>query len=91
MSVTLVVGATGVVGSQIVSGLAGAGRKDPRAGARELRAGQGRRAWQGAGAEIALADLKDPASLERACAGVQSLILTATSTPRALAATRSTA
>ena len=85
MSVTLVVGATGVVGSQIVSGLASTGRTERtghtvRALVRESSAPAKVAALESAGAEIVPADLKDPASLARACAGVQSLILTATST-----------
>lgn len=84
MSEILVVGATGVLGSQIVAGLAGAGPggagRKVRALVRQSSAPAKVSALRAAGAEIAVADLKDPATIARACAGVRSLILTATST-----------
>lgn len=79
MSVNLVVGATGVVGSQVAASLAGAGRK-VRALVRERSAPDKVAALAGAGVETAVADLKDPESLARACAGVTNLVLTASST-----------
>jgi uncharacterized protein YbjT (DUF2867 family) len=75
----LVVGATGVVGSQIVLGLARAGRP-VRALVRQSSDPAKVAALREAGAEVVLADLKDPGSLARACAVVDNLILTATST-----------
>lgn len=83
MSVNLVVGATGVVGSQIASGLAGrtgGAEHTLRALVRESSAPAKVAALRDAGAEIAVADLKHPESIARACAGVTNLILTATST-----------
>jgi NADH dehydrogenase len=76
---TLVAGATGLLGPEICRHLAEAGRalrclvrstSDPakRAGLERL------------GAELVEGDLKDPSSLARACAGVHSVISTASST-----------
>jgi uncharacterized protein YbjT (DUF2867 family) len=79
MDTTLVVGATGVVGSQIVIGLARAGRP-VRALVRTSSDPAKVAALKEAGAELVVADLKDRASLDRACAGVASVIQTATST-----------
>src|SRR5215211_7601119 len=79
MSMDLVVGATGILGLQIVSRLAGAGRP-VRALVRESSDPAKVATLREAGAEIALADLKQPESLARACAGVKNLILTASST-----------
>jgi uncharacterized protein YbjT (DUF2867 family) len=75
----LVVGATGVVGMQIVLGLAGAGRP-VRALVRDTSDPGKVAALRAAGAEVVVADLKQPASLARACTGVTNLILTATAT-----------
>ena len=75
----LVVGATGVVGLQIVLGLRAAGRP-VRALVRDSSDPAKVAALRDAGAEIVVADLKQPASLARACAGVANLVLTATST-----------
>jgi NADH dehydrogenase len=79
MTMNLVVGATGVVGLQIVLGLRAAGRP-VRALVRESSDPAKVATLRDAGAEIIVADLKQPASLARACAGVTNLILTATST-----------
>jgi len=78
-SMNLVVGATGIVGMQIVLGLAGAGRR-VRALVRDSSDPGKVAALRAAGAEVVVADLKQPESLARACAGVSHLILTATST-----------
>jgi uncharacterized protein YbjT (DUF2867 family) len=79
MTMNLVVGATGVVGLQIVLGLRAAGRP-VRALVRDSSDPAKVAALRDAGAEIVVADLKQPASLARACAGVTNLVLTATST-----------
>ena len=75
----LVVGATGILGMQIVMDLAAAGRK-VRALVRKSSDPGKVAALRGAGAEVVEADLKHPASLAHACAGITNLILTATST-----------
>jgi uncharacterized protein YbjT (DUF2867 family) len=75
----LVVGATGILGMQIVLGLAGAGRK-VRALVRESSDPGKVAKLREAGAEVIVADLKHPESIARACAGVANLVLTATST-----------
>jgi uncharacterized protein YbjT (DUF2867 family) len=77
---TLVVGATGFVGGQVVrqlraydddvSALVRGGTSHPKAG--EL--GE-------TGATIIAGDLTDPASLDRACSGIETVICTATSMP----------
>jgi NADH dehydrogenase len=74
----LVVGATGMVGGMIVNGLLDHG-KPVRALARstESAASLGAR-----GAEVVEGDLKDRASLDRACAGVDVVITTANSASR---------
>ncbi len=75
----LVVGATGILGMQIVLGLARAGRP-VRALVRE-RSDPGKvAALREAGAELVTGDLKQPASLARALAGVTNVIVTASST-----------
>ncbi len=79
MSMVLVVGATGVLGLQIVLGLADAGRR-VRALVRESSDPGKVAALRNAGAELVVADLKQPESLAQACAGVSHLILTASST-----------
>lgn len=76
---TLVVGATGLVGHEICRQLTEAGRS-VRAMVRPT-SDQSRRAnLERLGVELADGDLKDPASLARACIGVQSVISTASST-----------
>ena len=76
---TLLVGATGLLGYDICRWLLDA-RHDVRALIRPS-ADAGKRAALGAlGVELVEGDLKDPASLSRACAGVQAVISTASST-----------
>ena len=76
---TLVVGATGLLGHDICRQLREAGRP-VRAMVRPT-SDQSRRAnLERLGVELAEGDLKDPASLARACIGVQSVISTASST-----------
>ena len=79
MNVILVVGATGTLGLQISLGLAAAGRQ-VRAMVRERSDAGKVAALHRAGAEIVVADLKEPESLARACAGAGSVIVTASST-----------
>lgn len=79
MNTTLVVGATGVVGSQVALGLARAGRP-VRALVRPTSNADKVAALKEAGVEIVTGDLKDFESLTRACAGVANVIQTATST-----------
>ncbi|HWO22674.1 MAG TPA: SDR family oxidoreductase [Kofleriaceae bacterium] len=79
MSKVLVVGATGVLGTQIALGLLAAGR-GVRALVRESSDPAKVAALRDAGAELVMGDLKQPESLARACAGVSHLILTASST-----------
>jgi NADH dehydrogenase len=75
----LVVGATGLLGSEICRRLRAAGQS-----VRALvRAGSGREkveALQAAGVATAIADLKDPGSIFEACKGVAGVITTASST-----------
>jgi NADH dehydrogenase len=74
----LVAGATGSLGSKIVAGLLDQGEE-----ARCLvRAGSNYEALEKAGASIAVGDLRDPASLETACRGVDVVISTASATRR---------
>jgi len=74
----LVVGATGLVGGMIARTLLSQGRP-----LRVLvREGSDHRALIDAGAETALGDLKDPASLATACRGVDVLITTASAGQR---------
>jgi NADH dehydrogenase len=75
----LVVGATGILGLQIVQDLVKSGRK-VRALVRGSSDPEKLAALRAAGAELVTADLKDPAALRRACEGVTNLLLTATST-----------
>jgi len=71
----LVAGATGAVGSEIVRRLLGRGKK-VRALVRTSSDPQKVDSLEKAGAEIARGDLKDAASLERACHGVAAVIST---------------
>jgi uncharacterized protein YbjT (DUF2867 family) len=74
----LVVGATGMVGGMILDGLVDQGRH-----VRALvRSAQSAQALRARGAETVLGDLKDRASLDRACAGVDVVITTANSASR---------
>jgi uncharacterized protein YbjT (DUF2867 family) len=77
---TLVVGATGVLGAEIVRLLADSARS-VRAIVRDSTDPDKRRSIEGLnGVQTVRADLKDPASLERACHGVDCVISTATAT-----------
>ena len=74
----LVVGATGSLGTRITNGLIERGRP-----VRVLvRPGSEHGALAGAVAEVAIGNLKDPPSLERACRGVQTVITTASASRR---------
>ncbi|MHB8636144.1 MAG: SDR family oxidoreductase [Fimbriimonadaceae bacterium] len=75
----LVVGATGLLGGEICRVLAAAG-KPFRAMTRPTSATARRDSLRGLGAEIVTGDLKDRASLEAACKGVDAVISTASST-----------
>ena len=74
----LVAGATGVLGSEIVRNLLGRGEK-VRAMTRATSKPETVGALREAGAEIVVADVKDPASLANACKDVKSVISTVTS------------
>jgi len=74
----LVVGATGMVGGMIVDGLLDQGRR-VRALVRSPEAAE---RFQMRGVETVMGDLKDPASLDRACAGVDVVVTTANSAAR---------
>jgi len=76
---TLVVGATGLLGHEICRQLAVAGRP-VRAMVRSTSDEAKRRELERLGAGIVDADLKDPASLLRACTGAHAVISTASST-----------
>ena len=76
---TLLVGATGLLGPEICQRLVEAGHQ-VRAMIRPTADGAKRAALVGLGVELVEGDLKDPASLARACAGVQAVISTASST-----------
>lgn len=69
----VVSGGTGSLGGRIVRGL----RRQGRAVRVLARPASNTEALRQAGAEIALGDLKDPASLERACSGASVVITTA--------------
>ena len=75
----LVVGATGLLGSEICRRLRGAGHS-VRALVRATSAGDRISALQSAGAATMIGDLKNPASLSQACEGVSAVITTASST-----------
>jgi NADH dehydrogenase len=76
--VVLVVGATGSLGSRIAHQLLEGGER-VRALARPA---SNRSALETAGAEVVLGDLKDPASLDRACNGMDVVITTASMSKR---------
>jgi NADH dehydrogenase len=76
---TLLVGATGLLGPEICQRLTAAGRQ-VRALVRPTSDAGKRAALQAMGVELVEGDLKDPASLARACAGMQAVISTASST-----------
>ena len=75
----LVVGATGLLGSEICRRLRGAGHP-VRALVRANSACDRISAVQSAGAALTIGDLKNPASLSQACEGVSAVITTASST-----------
>lgn len=76
---TLVVGATGLLGPDICRNLKEAGHS-VRALIRPTADASKRGDLVGLGVELVEGDLKDPASLTRACTGVQAVISTASST-----------
>ena len=76
---TLLVGATGLLGPDICQRLTAAGQQ-VRAVIRPTSDPRKRAALAALGAELVEGDLKDSASLARACAGVQAVISTASST-----------
>src|SRR5688572_5668646 len=76
---TLVVGATGLVGLDVCRRLKESGSQ-VRALIRTTADAEKRAELERIGVELAEGDLKDPASLARACDGVQSVISTASST-----------
>ena len=75
----LVVGATGLLGSEISRRLASAGQA-VRGIVRATSSRDRVQALQSVGVETVIADLKDPQSLARACEGVSAVIATASST-----------
>ena len=75
----LVIGATGLVGLEVCRRLTDSGTA-VRALIRTTADPQKRAELERLGVELAQGDLKDPASLSQACAGVQSVISTASST-----------
>jgi uncharacterized protein YbjT (DUF2867 family) len=79
MMKTLVIGATGLLGLEICRRLTETGRP-VRSLIRQTSDAAKRAELQQLGVELVEGDLKDPASLARACAGVQSVISTASST-----------
>jgi uncharacterized protein YbjT (DUF2867 family) len=76
---TLVVGATGLLGPEICRRLTAAGHQ-VRALVRSTADAGKRAALHALGVELVEGDLKDAASLARACAGVRAVISTASST-----------
>jgi uncharacterized protein YbjT (DUF2867 family) len=76
---TLLVGATGLLGHDICQRLVATGHQ-VRALVRPTADPGKRRALEGLGVELVEGDLKDTASLAGACAGVQAVISTASST-----------
>lgn len=75
----LVVGSTGILGSEVVRKARHFGSA-VRALARPTASPERLAALRAAGAEIVWGDLKDPASLAQACSGVNAVISTASST-----------
>lgn len=76
----LIVGATGMVGSEICQRLAAQG-KAVRALVRTASNPEKVKALQALGLETVVGDLRDRASLERACRGVETVISTVSSMP----------
>ena len=87
---TLIAGATGMLGSEICRLLREQG-KPVRALVRSTSNPETIARLKSSGAEIVQGDLKDPASLEAACHGATSVISTASSTIRDRIEIRSTA
>src|SRR3954470_9493753 len=75
----LVVGATGLVGMEVCRRLRMRG-EPIRALIRSTSAEEKVEQLRSLGAELVIGDLKDPASLQRACDGVNAVISTASST-----------
>src|SRR5882724_8466403 len=75
----LVVGATGLVGSDVCEKLARRGEK-VRALVRRTSAEEKIASLKTSGADLFLGDLKDPDSIAAACRGVEAVISTASST-----------
>jgi uncharacterized protein YbjT (DUF2867 family) len=75
----LVVGATGLLGSEVCLKLASAGDQ-VRALVRTTSSAEKTDALRAAGVELCVGDLKDPASLSAACRGAEAIISTASST-----------
>jgi uncharacterized protein YbjT (DUF2867 family) len=76
---TLVIGSTGLLGLEICRRLTEAGRP-VRSLIRQTSDAGKRAELERLGVELVEGDLKDPASLARACSGIQSVISTASST-----------
>ena len=76
---TLLVGATGLLGADICEHLTEAGHR-VRALVRPTSDPARRAALQRFGAELVEGDLKEPASIARACAGIDAVISTASAT-----------
>src|SRR5580700_5919485 len=77
-TMNLIVGATGLVGGEICRRLA-ANRKPVRALVRPTGDASRLSELRAAGAELAMGDLKDPASIRAACAGATAVLSTASS------------
>ena len=75
----LIVGATGILGSEICRRLAG-DHMPVKALVRRTSAPEKVAALEALGAELVHGDLKDPASLKAACQGVRTIVSTASST-----------
>jgi uncharacterized protein YbjT (DUF2867 family) len=76
---TLVIGATGLLGTAVCQQLAQSGRK-VRALVRDTADAGKRAALEASGAELVRGDLKDAASLASACRGIDEIVTTASST-----------
>lgn len=76
----LVVGATGIVGGEVCRRLAASGR-EVRALVRATSADDKVQGLRTLGIEIVTGDLRDRASLDAACAGVETVVTTASSMP----------
>jgi uncharacterized protein YbjT (DUF2867 family) len=79
VNMNLVVGASGLLGTQICRELAQAG-KPIRALVRNSTDPEKQKTLQGLGASLAYGDLKDPSTLDEACRGISTVISTASST-----------